>query len=166
MPLHDERRLFEMLVLEGAQAGSSWLTILRKREGYRAAFDNFDAQAMARYGEPERARLLADAAIVRNRLKIDAAITNARAVLTLREETGGLDAYLWGFVDGRPIVNRWHRLEEVPATTPLSETIAKDLKRRGFRFVGPTIVYALMQSIGMVNDHLTGCFRHAELAAG
>ena len=165
-PLHDERRLFEMLVLEGAQAGLSWLTILRKREGYRAAFDNFDAQAMARYGEPERARLFADAAIVRNRLKIDAAITNARAVLTLREETGGLDAYLWGFVDGRPIVNRWRRLEQVPATTPLSETIAKDLKRRGFRFVGPTIVYAYMQAIGMVNDHLTGCFRHAELAAG
>jgi len=164
VPLHDERRLFEMLILEGAQAGLSWLTILRKRDNYRAAFDTFDAEAIARYGESDRARLLADAGIVRNRLKIDATIGNARATLALREERGGLDGYLWDFVDGAPLQNRWRDLSEVPASTPLSETISKDLKTRGFRFVGPTIVYAYMQSIGMVNDHVTTCFRHAALA--
>ncbi|MDP6952734.1 MAG: DNA-3-methyladenine glycosylase I [Alphaproteobacteria bacterium] len=163
VPLHDERRLFEMLILEGAQAGLSWLTILRKRDNYRAAFDAFDAEAIARYGDRDRERLLADAGIVRNRLKIDATIANAKATLALREERGGLDAYLWDFVDGTPLQNAWHDLGEVPASTPLSESISKDLKRRGFRFVGPTIVYAYMQSIGMVNDHVTDCFRHAEL---
>lgn len=164
VPLHDERRLFEMLILEGAQAGLSWLTILRKRDNYRGAFDNFDAETIARYGESDRARLLANAGIVRNRLKIDATITNARATLALREERGSLDAYLWDFVDGTPLQNRWRELSEVPASTLLSETISKDLKRRGFRFVGPTIVYAYMQSTGMVNDHVLTCFRHAELA--
>ncbi len=164
VPLHDERRLFEMLILEGAQAGLSWLTILRKRDNYRAAFANFDAEAIARYGDSDRARLLADAGIVRNRLKIDATIANARTTLALREEGGGLDAYLWDFVDGAPLQNRWRDLSEVPASTPLSAAISKDLKRRGFRFVGPTIVYAYMQSTGMVNDHVATCFRHAALA--
>jgi DNA-3-methyladenine glycosylase I len=162
-PLHDERRLFEMLVLEGAQAGLSWLTILRKRDGYRAAFDGFDAERIARYDEAKQAALLGDARIVRNRLKIAAAIANARATLALREK-GGLDPYLWGFVAGEPIVNRRRSLEEIPAETALSAAIAKDLKRRGFRFVGPTTVYAFMQSIGMVNDHVVDCFRHADLA--
>jgi DNA-3-methyladenine glycosylase I len=166
VPLHDERRLFEMLVLEGAQAGLSWLTILRKRDGYRAAFDGFDAERIARYDAVRQAALLGDTRIVRNRLKIAAAIANARATLTVREEIGGLDPYLWGFVDGAPIVNRWRTLAEIPPHTALSNIIAKDLKRRGFRFVGPTIVYALMQSVGMVNDHVLDCFRHAELARG
>lgn len=166
VPLHDERRLFEMLILEGAQAGLSWLTILRKRAGYRAAFDNFDASKVARYDEAKRAALAEDARIVRNRLKIAAAIANARAALAVREAEGGLDAYLWGFVDGEPIVNRWRSAAEVPTSTPLSTRISKDMKRRGFRFVGPTIVYAFMQSIGMVNDHIVGCYRHGELSAG
>lgn len=166
VPLHDERRLFEMLVLEGAQAGLSWLTILRKREGYRAAFDDFDAGKIARYGGAKQAALAADARIVRNRLKIASAIGNARAALALREAEGGLDPYLWGFVEGEPIVNRWKSADELPASTPLSTAISKDMKRRGFRFVGPTIVYAFMQSIGMVNDHILGCYRHGELSAG
>ncbi len=164
VPLLDERQLFEMLVLEGAQAGLSWLTILRKREGYRAAFAGFDAARIARYDAAKQAALRDDTRIVRNRLKIAAAIANARATLALREEKGGLDPYLWDFVDGEPIVNRWRTLKEIPADTALSATIAKDLKRRGFRFVGSTIVYAFMQSIGMVNDHVLDCFRHAELA--
>lgn len=162
-PLHDERRLFEMLVLEGQQAGLSWLTILRKRDGYRAAFDGFDAGRIAAYDARKRTALMADARIVRNRAKIDAAIANARATLALREAHGGLEPYLWGFVDGRPLVNRWRRLDQVPARTPLSERISKELRRLGFKFVGPTIVYAFMQSVGMVNDHLVRCFRHAEL---
>jgi len=164
VPLHDERRLFEMLVLEGAQAGLSWLTILRKRDGYRAAFDNFDAAKVARYDQAKADALAEDSGIVRNRLKISATIDNARATLELRESGGGLDGYFWDFVDGRPIVNRWNSMDQVPASTPLSEQISKDLKKRGFRFVGPTIVYAFMQSIGMVNDHALSCFRHAELA--
>jgi len=163
-PLHDERRLFEMLVLEGQQAGLSWLTILRKRDGYRAAFDEFDAGRIAAYDARKQAALLADARIIRNRSKIEAVIANARATLALRAERGGLDSYLWDFVDGTPLVNRRRRLADIPARTPLSERISKDLRRRGFKFVGPTITYAFMQSIGMVNDHLVGCFRHAELA--
>jgi DNA-3-methyladenine glycosylase I len=163
VPLHDERALFELLILEGAQAGLSWLTILRKREGYRRAFDRFDAERVARYGEADVARLLADPGIVRNRLKIAAAIANARATLELRDEFGGLDAYFWRFVDGRPIRNAWRDLSEVPARTPLSDTISRDLKRRGFGFVGSTIVYAHMQATGMVNDHTVDCFRHADL---
>lgn len=164
VPLHDERRLFEMLVLEGAQAGLSWLVILRKRAGYRAAFDGFDAERIAAYDDRRLESLLKESRIVRNRLKIAAAVTNARATLRLRETAGGLDRYFWDFVDGVPITNRWRDSSEIPASTPLSGRISKDLKGRGFTFVGPTIVYAFMQSIGMVNDHLTGCFRHREVA--
>lgn len=161
VPLHDERALFELLILEGAQAGLSWLTILKKRVGYRAAFDNFDAARIATYDDAKIAGLLADPGIVRNRLKVQAAITNARACLALRDAGGGLDAYLWDFVDGAPITNRWRSLEEVPASTALSDRVSKDLKSRGFKFVGPTIVYAYLQSAGLVNDHVVDCFRHA-----
>ena len=163
VPLHDERTLFEFLTLEGAQAGLSWITILRKRENYRKAFDNFEPSKVARYGDKQFARLMEDAGIVRNRLKINAAIQNARAFLQVQEEFGSFDKYIWGFVDGKPIRNEWQTLREIPAKTPLSETISKDLLRRGFRFVGPTIVYAHMQATGMVNDHLVGCFRHGEV---
>lgn len=163
VPLHDERTLFELLTLEGAQAGLSWFTILKKREGYRRAFDNFDAEHIARYTEADVARLMADAGIVRNRLKIESTITNARATLALRESGGGLDGYFWNFVDGRPIVNAWTDMSQVPASTPLSDAISKDLKKRGFKFVGSTIVYAHMQAMGLVNDHTTGCFRYGEL---
>lgn len=165
VPLHDERALFEFLILEGAQAGLSWLTILKKREAYRRAFDAFDAERVARYDEAAVARLLADPGIVRNRLKIAAAITNARATLRLREQFGGLDAYFWRFVDGRPILNAWRDMSQVPTRTTLSDAVASDLKRRGFKFVGSTIVYAHMQATGMVNDHTVDCFRHRELAA-
>lgn len=164
VPLHDERALFEFLILEGAQAGLSWFTILKKREGYRRAFDNFDAERIARYGEADVARLMADASIVRNRLKIESTITNARATLALRETAGGLDAYFWNFVDGRPLSNAWKNIGQVPASTPLSDTISKDLKKRGFKFVGSTIVYAHMQATGMVNDHTVDCFRYREVA--
>lgn len=160
VPLHGDRRLFEMLTLEGAQAGLSWLTILRKREGYRTAFAGFDPQVVAAFGDADTERLLADPAIVRNRLKITSAISNARAALEVQARYGSLDDFLWGFVDGEPIRNSWKCMAEVPAKTPLSDTMSKELKRHGFRFVGSTICYALMQSIGMVNDHLTSCFRH------
>lgn len=163
VPLHDERALFELLTLEGAQAGLSWFTILKKREGYRRAFHDFDAERIARYTAADVARLMADAGIVRNRLKIESTITNARAVLRLREAGGGLDAYFWNFVDGRPIVNAPANLGQVPASTPLSDAISKGLKKRGFRFVGSTIIYAHMQAMGLVNDHTTDCFRYAEL---
>jgi DNA-3-methyladenine glycosylase I len=164
VPLHDERALFEFLILEGAQAGLSWLTILKKRAGYRQAFDDFDAERVARYGDADVARLLADPGIVRNRLKIAAAIGNARATLALREAFGGLDTYFWGFMDGRPIHNTWREISQVPASTTLSDRISKDLKSRGFKFVGSTIVYAFMQATGMVNDHTLDCFRHGEIA--
>ncbi len=163
MPLHDERALFEFLILEGAQAGLSWATILKKRAAYRRAFDHFDAERVARYGQADVARLLADPGIVRNRLKVASAIGNARAVLAVRDEFGGLDAYFWRFVEGRPIQNVWTELRQVPARTELSDTISRDLKKRGFKFVGSTIVYAHMQATGMVNDHLVSCFRHREL---
>ena len=163
VPLHDERLLFEMLILEGAQAGLSWITILRKREHYRAAFDDFDAAKMARYGERKAQALLKDPGIVRNRLKVAAAIHNAKMVLKLREREGGLDDYLWRYVDGKPIINAWRSPKEVPARTPLSDTISKDLTRRGFKFVGPTICYAFMQAVGMANDHTIDCFRYREL---
>lgn len=163
VPLHDERALFEFLILEGAQAGLSWLTILRKREGYRRAFDNFDAERIARYGEADVARLLGDSGIVRNRLKVASTIGNARATLAVREEFGGLDAYFWRFVDGRPIVNTWRDLTQVPARTPLSDAISKDMQKRGFKFVGSTIIYAHMQATGMVNDHTVDCFRHGQV---
>jgi DNA-3-methyladenine glycosylase I len=160
VPLHGEHELFELLTLEGAQAGLSWSTILRKREGYRAAFEGFDPERVARYGQRDVERLLADPGIVRNRLKVESTVNNAARVLELRE-TGGLGAYLWGFVDGAPIVNRWRSLSELPAETELSKAISKDLKRRGFRFVGPTVIYAFMQAVGMVDDHTTDCFRRA-----
>jgi DNA-3-methyladenine glycosylase I len=160
VPLHDERRLFEMLTLEGAQAGLSWLTILRKREGYRRAFAGFDPQTVAGFGDADLARLLADPGIVRNRLKIASTISNARAVLNVQARNGSLDSFLWGFVDGLPVRNSWRSMSEIPASTPLSDLISKELKRHGFRFVGSTICYAFMQATGMVNDHLAGCFRY------
>jgi DNA-3-methyladenine glycosylase I len=163
VPLHDERALFEFLILEGAQAGLSWLTILKKREGYRRAFDHFDAERIARYDDKDVARLLVDPGIVRNRLKIASTIGNARATLKIREEFGGLDAYFWRFVDSRPIQNAWPDISRIPARTPLSDAISKDLKKRGFKFVGSTIVYAHMQATGMVNDHTVDCFRHREV---
>jgi len=159
VPLHDDRKLFEFLVLEGAQAGLSWLTILKKRDRYRHVFDGFDATKIARYGDRKVAALLADEGIVRNRLKIAAAVQNARAFLVVREEHGSFDRYLWQFVDGRPIVNRWKHRSEVPARTRESDTMSKDLLRRGFKFVGSTICYALMQATGMVNDHTLDCWR-------
>ena len=165
VPLHDERALFELLILEGAQAGLSWLTILKKRVGYRAAFDNFDAARIATYDDAKIAALLADPGIVRNRLKVQAAITNARACLALRDAGGGLDAYLWDFVDGAPVTNRRRSLEEVPASTALSDRVSKDLKSQGFKFVGPTIVSAYLQSAGLVNDHVVDCFRHAAVGS-
>ena len=164
VPLHDERALFEFLILEGAQAGLSWSTILKKREGYRLAFDDFDAERIARYTEADVARLLANPGIVRNRLKIAAAVGNARATLAVREAFGGLDAYFWRFVEGRPIHNAWADTSEIPATTTLSDAISRDLKQRGFKFVGSTIVYAHMQATGMVNDHLRACFRWQQLS--
>ncbi len=163
VPVHDDRKLFEFLVLEGAQAGLSWLTILRRREGYARAFAGFDAQRVARFGEHDFERLVGDASIIRNRAKIRATITNARAFLQVQYEFGSFDAYIWRFVENQPIRNHWKRLEDIPAMTPLSETISKDLKTRGFGFVGPTIVYAHMQATGMVNDHLVSCFRYEEL---
>jgi DNA-3-methyladenine glycosylase I len=164
IPLHDDRRLFEMLILEGAQAGLNWLTILRKREGYRAAFDHFDPERIARYDAAKVARLLADPGIVRNRLKIQAAIRNAQGYLTIREQHGGFDAFLWRYVDGQPQQNAWPTLAEVPARSPEADAMSRDLKRLGFAFVGPTICYAFMQAVGMVNDHTTNCFRQRELS--
>ncbi len=160
VPCHDETRLFEMLNLEGAQAGLSWETILNKRDNYRAAFDGWDAAKIACYDADKVAALLGNAGIVRNRLKVAAAITNAQAYLRLRDETGGLDRFLWAYVDGTPIRNNWPASTDRPAKTPLSDRLSKDLSKRGFKFVGSTIVYAYMQGIGMVNDHCTDCFRH------
>lgn len=161
VPLHDDRRLFEMLVLEGAQAGLSWITILRKREAYRSAFDRFDPAKVARYGESRVARLLENPGIVRNRLKIASAVNNARRFLAVQEEFESFDAYVWRFVDGRPRVNRWKTLKEVPARTAESVALSKDLRQRGFTFVGSTICYAHMQATGMVNDHVVDCHRWA-----
>jgi DNA-3-methyladenine glycosylase I len=164
VPVHDEVRHFEFLLLEGAQAGLSWYTILRKREAYRKAYRGFDPEKVARFGDADVQRLLSDAGIVRNRLKIASSIENARHFLEVQREHGTFDAYIWGFVGGSPIVNHWKTLDTVPATTPLSDKISSDLKKRGFRFVGSTIIYAHMQAIGLVNDHLVDCFRHDELA--
>lgn len=164
VPAHDDRHLFEMLVLEGAQAGLSWLTVLRKREGYRRAFDNFDVQRVATYTDRDVERLLADAGIVRNRLKIHAAIANARAVLAVQREHGSLDAFLWGFVNGVPRQNARKSLAEIPVSTPESDRLSKALAKRGFKFVGTTICYSFMQAVGMVNDHVVTCYRHAEIA--
>ena len=160
VPLHDDRRLFEMLVLEGAQAGLSWLTVLRKRENYRAAFDRFDAEKIAGYGKKDIDRLLVDAGIIRNRLKIESAIRNARAFLTSREEFGTFDRFIWQYVDYRPIQNVWASPEQIPTHTIESDRMSRDLKKRGFNFVGTTICYAFMQAVGMVNDHTIDCFRH------
>ncbi|MEW5773669.1 MAG: DNA-3-methyladenine glycosylase I [Thermodesulfobacteriota bacterium] len=164
-PSRDDRHLFEKLVLEGAQAGLSWLTILKRREGYRRAFANFDAEKVARFTEADRARLLADPGIIRNKLKVASAIANAKAFLAVQEEFGSFAAYLWAFVDDTPIVNHFEKMSDVPAKTELSTALSRDLKRRGFSFVGPTAMYAYMQSVGLVNDHLVSCFRHAELAS-
>jgi DNA-3-methyladenine glycosylase I len=163
VPVHDDRLLFEFLILEGAQAGLSWETILKKRASYREAFDQFDPTVIAKYGQKKRNSLLANAGIVRNRLKIESAIGNAKAFLVVQEEFGTFDKYLWSFVDHQPKQNAWRSIKEVPAKTAESDALSKDLKRRGFNFVGSTICYALMQAVGMVNDHLVECFRHVEL---
>ena len=164
VPLHDDRGLFEFLILEGAQAGLSWDTILRKRENYRKAFDGFDVNKVARYTEKRIERLLQDAGIIRNRLKVTSAVSNAKAFLKIQKEFGSFDKYIWDFVDGKPIVNKWKQIDQVPATSPVSDAISKDMKKRGFNFVGSTIMYAHMQATGMVNDHLTSCFRYREIA--
>ena len=165
VPAREDRHLFEMLILEGAQAGLSWYTVLKKRENYRRALDGFDAAKIARYGAAKRRALLNDAGIIRNRLKIDATIANARAFLEVRDEHGTFADYVWSFVDGEPVQNRWRRQSDVPASTPLSDALSKDLKRRGFKFVGTTICYSFMQAVGMINDHLVTCFRHADVAS-
>jgi DNA-3-methyladenine glycosylase I len=164
VPEYDDRALFEKLLLDGFQAGLSWITILRKRDGFRAAFDGFEPEAMARYDEAKRAALMADPGIVRNRAKIDSSVRSAQAYLDIAGKQG-FSAYLWDFVDGAPVQNRFRHLGEVPAETEISKKISRDLKARGFNFVGPTIVYAFMQAVGMVNDHLVGCYRHEEVAA-
>lgn len=163
IPVHDDRLLFEFLILEGAQAGLSWLTILKKRENYRKAFHGFDCDRIANYTETDVERLLADSGIVRNRLKIESTIKNARGVRVIKEEFGSLNAYLWAYVDGIPLQNEWKSMAELPAKTDLSEKMSKDLKRRGFNFVGPTICYAFMQAAGLVNDHTIDCFRYREV---
>lgn len=164
VPIHDDRVLFEFLVLEGAQAGLSWTTILRKRNSYRAAFAGFDPAAVARFDEKKAAELLMNPGIVRNRLKVESTIRNARAFLDLQDRLGSFDEFLWQFVDGRPIQNQWGDLSMVPAETAESKQLSRELKKLGFRFVGPTICYAFMQAVGLVNDHTVDCFRHAELA--
>ena len=165
VPLHDDTKLFEFLVLEGAQAGLSWITVLKKRPAYRQAFDNFDFTKVAEYDEGRISSLLENPAIIRNKLKIRSAIRNARAFIRVREEFGTFNDYIWDFVDGRPVQNAWQQGSGIPAETPLSNKISRDLKRRGFNFVGPTIVYAHMQATGMVNDHTTDCFRHEQVKA-
>jgi DNA-3-methyladenine glycosylase I len=160
IPVHDDRKLFEMLILEGAQAGLSWITILRKRENYCAAFDGFDPVKVAAYDEAKVAELLANPGIVRNRPKVNAAVQNARAFLAVQAEFGSFDAYIWQFVGGRPKINSWTRLADIPAQTPEAQAMSKDLKKRGFKFVGPTICYAFMQATGLVNDHVVDCFRY------
>ena len=166
VPVHDDRLLFEMLTLEGAQAGLAWITILRKRAAYRKAFAGFDPKKVARFGPDDVERLLADPGIVRNRLKIESTLDNARTFLAVQKENGSFATYLWSFVDGKPVQSKRETLKDVPAQTPLAEQISKDLKRRGFRFVGPTISYAYLQAVGVVNDHLVSCFRRAEVARG
>jgi DNA-3-methyladenine glycosylase I len=163
VPIHDDRSLFEFLILEGAQAGLSWSTILKKREGYRKAFDNFDARKISKYSETDISRLLHDSEIIRNRLKISATVTNARAFLQLQKEAGSFDSYIWQFVNGKPIRNSWKKITDIPSSTPESDAMSKDLRKRGFKFVGTTICYAFMQAVGMVNDHVVDCFRYREL---
>lgn len=163
VPVHDDRKLFEMLILEGTQAGLSWITVLRKRESYREALEDFDPEVVAGYGRRKINALMRDARLIRNKAKLESTIINARAFLGVQSAHGSFDAYLWDFVDGKPIVHRYRSVKQVPACTSLSDTVAKDLKKRGFKFVGTTICYAYMQAVGMVNDHLTTCFRHSEL---
>ena len=163
MPVHDERLLFEFLILEGAQAGLSWATILKKRDNYRKAFDQFEPARVARYGKKKQASLLGNTGIVRNRLKIGSAISNAKAFLAVQDECGKFDDFIWSFVDGEPMQNSWKSLNDLPAQTTVSDAMSKELKRRGFRFVGSTICYAFMQAVGMVNDHLVDCFRYQQL---
>ena len=163
IPVHDDPLLFEFLVLEGAQAGLSWTTILKKRENYRRAFDNFEPAKVAAYKEDKIKELLENSGIVRNKLKIRSAVTNAAALLEIQKEYGSFDSYIWRFVGGKPKQNTWKKMEEIPSSTSESETMSKDLKKRGFKFVGPTICYAFMQAVGMVNDHLVDCFRHSDL---
>jgi len=163
VPIHDDRQLFEFLCLEGAQAGLSWITILRKREHYRQVFDRFDTEKIARYDSDKIASLLADPGIVRNKLKVNGFVKNARAYLELLDQGLSLDSYLWNYVDGVPVQNHWQSMGQVPANTPVSDAMCKDLKKRGFTFVGSTICYAFMQAAGLVNDHITDCYRHAEL---
>ena len=164
VPIHDDRRLFAFIVLEGAQAGLSWITILRRREGYRAAFDDFDPTVIARYDDAKIQALLQDARIIRNRRKVESVVRNARAFLAIQEEYGSFDAWIWDFMDGRPVQNAFASIADLPPATPLSEKMSKALQKRGFSFVGPTIWYAHMQATGMVNDHLVSCFRHPEVA--
>ncbi|MCP6719812.1 MAG: DNA-3-methyladenine glycosylase I [Patescibacteria group bacterium] len=163
VPVHDDRHLFEILILDGAQAGLSWRTILNKRENYRKAFDNFDVKKIAKYDAKKTRKLLQDKGIVRNRLKIASAVRNAKVFIEIQKEFGSFDKYIWGFVNGKPIKNKWKRMSDLPARTELSDNISKDLKRRGMNFVGSTIIYAIMQTIGMVNDHEVGCFRYNKL---
>ena len=161
--IHDDRSLFEFLILEGAQAGLSWSTILRKRDGYRRAFDNFDARKISKYSKADVSRLLANPEIIRNRLKINATVTNARSFLQVQKEFGSFDRYIWQFVHGKPIQNSWRKMTDIPSTSPESEAMSKDLQKRGFKFIGTTICYAFMQAVGMVNDHVVNCFRYKEL---
>ena len=163
VPVHDDRMLFEFLILEGAQAGLSWLTILKRRAGYRKAFDQFDVERIANYTQHDIDRLLADAGIIRNRLKVESTIRNARGVIKICEEHGSLDAFLWRYVDGVPLQNTWVTMKEIPVKTRQSEAMSRDLKKRGFNFVGPTICYAFMQAVGMVNDHTTDCYRYPQI---
>jgi DNA-3-methyladenine glycosylase I len=162
VPVHDDGKLFEFLILEGAQAGLSWDTILRKRENYRRAFDGFDVNKVARYTKKEIEKLLQDEGIIRNRLKVASSVANARAFLKVQDEFGSFDKYIWSFVEGKPIVNKWKESSQIPATSPVSDAISKDMKKRGFNFVGSTIMYAHMQATGMVNDHLVSCFRYKQ----
>jgi DNA-3-methyladenine glycosylase I len=166
VPVHDDRVHFEFLVLEGAQAGLSWLTILKKRDGYRRNFAGFDPEKVARFSPKRIEKILLDPGIVRNRSKVESTVRNARAYLDVQEEFGSFDTYVWGFVGGRPKVNKWRRIEQVPPTSPVSEALSADLRRRGFRFVGPTVCYAHLQATGLVNDHLVSCFRYRELTGG
>ncbi|MCX4029324.1 DNA-3-methyladenine glycosylase I [Endozoicomonas sp. SM1973] len=166
VPVHDDRLLFEFLILEGAQAGLSWSTILAKREGYRKAFDEFNAKKIANYSDKKVAKLLENPDIVRNKLKVNAAVVNAKVFLQMQAEFGSFDSYIWSFVNGKPIQNKWASIQDVPTSTQESDLMSKDLKKRGFKFVGSTICYAFMQAIGMVNDHTTDCFRYAVLTKG
>jgi DNA-3-methyladenine glycosylase I len=165
VPVHDDRTHFEFLILEGAQAGLSWLTILKKREGYRRLFADFEAEKVARFTPKRVEKILLDPGIIRNRAKVEAAVRNARAFLAVQEEFGTFDAYIWEFVGGRPKVNKWRRIEQLPATTPVSEAVSTDLRKRDFRFVGPTVCYSHLQAAGLINDHLVSCFRYAELTS-